>query len=329
MEIIKLDLDNVTEEQLLEAISKNNQTVRIMSSEITKLKQIGFSSKSIYQVASDDESYDEASTIEEDRPTVDESFEETIKGYYSGIKGLTPEQLLGCISEVLPSQDDYQFERIINRLSLEVLRNIKEIKDYIATEDLSSQEISELEEEICAEEEKISVLQNYLTQEVLEPKEETVEENTIIFVPTSGGNIRVLDELERIAPEYYGRFYELLQSIKNGTFKNDQRQRRNSNLTGVRIVRNFNTRVAYTRLNKNTYAVITAYIKKADSDKATTSSLVSKYSDYQSIEGSLIANLDNEEFMSLNKQYEQEIFTRLSQSSEKTSPNVKRKVGDQ
>ena len=94
-----------------------------------------------------------------------------------------------------------------------------------ATENTENIIKEETTEEIISEEEKIGIIKNHLTKN--DEKEETItskpHQNNLIFVPTTGGNIRVLDELDKISPEYYARFFELFQSIKDGTFKNEQR----------------------------------------------------------------------------------------------------------
>lgn len=327
MEYIVLNESTATEEQLLTAINANIRTARLMSSEIEKLKQTTKKrEKEEAEITLEDNTEEQPKQVN----PIDESFEELAYLYYATIKDLQPEELEEHAQELLPSKADYQYERIMNRLVLEILKNIKELKEYLKTEQLSDEDIDSLTEEIISEEEKIGIIKNHLTKN--DEKEETItskpHQNNLIFVPTTGGNIRVLDELDKISPEYYARFFELFQSIKDGTFKNEQRLRGDTNLAGLCVVRYFNIRVAYTRLEENNYAILTAYIKKADRDKAITTSLSSKYSDYKGIESKLIANLQNPEFMELNKQYEEELFNKLLPYT-KTTPSVKsKKVGE-
>lgn len=327
MEFIILNEAIATEEQLLAAINSNVRTARLMSSEIEKLKQ-NTKKRGVMEPEITLES------ISEEQPQlpvqIDSSFEELVAFYYATIKDLTPEELEELPTELLPSKDDYQYERIMNRLTLEILKNIKEIKEYLKTEELSDEDADTLAEEIISEEEKLAVIKNHMEQ--TEEKQETTSQapvqNNIIFVPTTGGNIRVLDELDKISPEYYARFFDLFQSIKDGTFKNEQRLRGDTNLAGLSVVRYFNIRVAYTRLDENNYAVLTAYIKKADRDKAVTTSLSSKYGDYKAVEPKLIANLQNPDFIDLNKQYEEELFNKLAPHTKKEAEVKTKKVGE-
>lgn len=206
------------------------------------------------------------------------------------------------------------------------MRNIKDIKDFIAEEGLSLEEATDLRNEIALELKRLALINQNLTlqDESLETTEEA--ENNLIFVPTTGGNIRVLEEIEHIDPEYYERFSGLFQSIKDGTFKKVRRFRNSALTTGLCEVKDFKTRVIFKRLNSNSYAIISAFIKKTDNDKGYRNMLESRYGDYLNIEEQLRSNLDSEEFMSLQKGYEEELFRKIS--STKTSPILKVKVGE-
>lgn len=333
MEFKVIDFENFTEQQILGTIHGNVKRAKIISDKLAQLKMVASSSAQPSTQETPKKNIENQNGRPKDYQQNEEDlyFEIEIAYYYSKIKNKSPDQINDHITELLPPRDNPQYELILYRLQAEILKGIKDIKEFIATEQLSEAYTSELKEEILNEQEKIRIIGKKLIS-----REETIitEEsskpalNNLIFVPTTSGNIRVLEELDKISPEYYARFFELFQSIKNGTFKNDQRQRGDSNLAGLRIVRHFNIRVAYTRLDENNYAVLTAFIKKADRDKAITSSLASKYMDYKAIEERLIANLDNEEFIKLNEQYETQMFEMLSPKVTKEVQMAKRKEGD-
>ena len=319
MEYIILDPTTATEEQMRKAISSNNRTYRLMNSEIIKLRRVAELEKN--SAIKEEQSEEEVSITAQEQSDID--FEEEAEYYYSAIKDLSKNNLESELIDALPSRKNYQYQRIILRIKAEIMKEIKELKDFFATEDLSKEEVEEFKAELLFQMQKLATLNRILAREETK-SEETIEqvENTLIFVPTTGGNIRVLDEIEHIEPEYYERFFGLLHSIKDGTFKNVKRFSRNSDLAGLCEVKDFKTRVVFKRLNKNTYAIISAFVKKSDNDKGYRNMLSIRYSDYLGIESSLTSSLENADFIELHNQYQEELFRKLGKT-EKTPTLVK------
>ena len=321
MEYIILDLDTATEEQIKAAIDCNNRTYRMMTGEISKLKKV---SESIRKTPKQE--VRESEVIQEEKTVIDEDFEHEVEYYYQALKELSLEELDTEISSVLPSKRNYQYKRIMYRLKAEIVRNIKEIQDFIAEEDVTLEDAA-LEKEMELELKRFYLLEQALREKETVREDEEQIQNQLIFAPTLGGNIRVLDELDHIDPEYYERFDVLFRSIIDGTFKNVQRFSRNSDLAGLCEVKDFKTRVIFKRLSKNSYAVISAFIKKSDNDKGYRNMVSSRYSDYLLMEDSLKENLSNEEFISMQKLYTEELFNKVSKNT--STPQIKIKGGEQ
>ena len=325
MEFIELDLTIATEEQIKAAIDCNNRTSRLMQSEIDKLKRVAEAAKKTKKTPVEEPKEE---VIVPQKQIIDEDFENEIEYYYSQLKDLNLSNIEDEFETAIPSRKHYQYERILLRLKLESLRAIKEIKDLFAEEGLSIDDMSSFKEEIDLELKKIELIDKALEPLKEDEKQEEQKKNNLILVPTTGGDIRVLEEIDSIAPEYYERFLGLFQSIQDGTFKNVQRFARNSELAGLCEVKDFKVRVLFVRLNRDSYAVISAFIKKSDNDRAYRSSLTKKYSDYQLVEDSLIKNLSDEEFMNLHKDYETELIRKLTPSTDKSIPFIKKKGGE-
>lgn len=321
MEFIVLDLSNATEEQLRATIDCNSRTYRMMTSEISKLKKVAETARKVVR----QEEPEEVVETVESKPTIDEDFEHEIEYYFQALKELPEEDLETEIETVLPSKRNYQYQRIMYRLKAEIIRNIKEIRDFLQEECLSLEE-AELENEMALELKRLRLIDQELLRKEHQTEEEIQVQNNLVFAPTLGGNIRILDEMEHIDPEYYERFAGLFQSIIDGTFKNVQRFSRNSDLAGLCEVKDFKTRVVFKRLDKNTYAVISAFIKKSDNDKGYRNMLSSRYSDYLQIESSLKQNLANEEFASMQQLYTEELFNIIA--PEQLTPQIKIKGGE-
>lgn len=323
MEFIELDLTTATEEQIKAAIDCNNRTSRLMQSEIDKLRRVAESAKKskkpiIIQVEPQEE--------KKETEIIDEDFENEVEYYLSQLKELKNSNIEDEFETSIPSRMHYQYERILTRLKLESIRLIKEIKDLLAEEGLSLEDMNAFKEELDLELKKIELI-----NKALEPVKETEQtstkkDNKLIFVPTSGGDIRALDEIDSIPYEYYDRFLGLFQSIKDGTFKNVQRFTGNNELNGLCEVKDFKVRVIFVRLTKDSYAIISAFTKKSDNDKAYRAAVIKKYNDFQLAESSLRKNIQNEEFLELHKTYETELFEKLSPTTK--TPVLKKKGGE-
>ena len=318
--IVIKDLTDVTEEQLLEAMKKNANTASLCREQIRKMKAAAAKTKKVVPIP-DIEEYPQTSTIEDDEDKA--NFEEEIEYYISGMKEITADNIDEEIQDVLPVRKNPNYRTILYRLKLESLRNIREIEELFEETD-ETEDLTIFKEEIILEQRKIAYIDKALTQqnssEIIQGPE---EKNNIVFVPTSGGSIRVLDEMERIPQEYQAGFKELFDSIQDGTFKGIKKFKNNNALNGIIEVKGFQVRVVFARLNKNTYALITAFIKKCDNDNGYISVLKQKVADYRLISEQLKKNLSNPEFMDQQREYTEELYRLLGEQDSKGTSYVK------
>lgn len=304
-----IDISDLTEGQLIEVIEENAKTAAFTREEIRKLKAAAKPKTATSSIIIDN-------SKTEEQPAVDRSdFEDEVEYYYSQVKEITPATISEKLHLCVPKRTNKNFEKIILRLKLESLRNIREIneviREYSSVED--PEEMQMFKDEILYEQQKIAFYDNLLSPEKEEVEEIEEEETTnrMIFVPTNGGNIRILDEIDHIPDTFYDLFLELFLSIKDGSFKNVKRFTNNAALNGLVEVKNPQARVVFARLNENTYAIITAFVKKTQKDKGYLDSLKNKAADYKTISEILKRNLSNPEFLELHQQYEDELFRKL------------------
>lgn len=245
----------------------------------------------------------------------DDSFEDEVSFYLGNYRQLRDDFTEEEIKHILPKKKNPRFKDILLRLSSESIKEIKEVKEVLRTEELSSDEIDLCNRIIEKEKRKIEYIKSRLlvSEEVVEEQE---EKNNIVLVPTLSGNIRIIDELEHIPNDYYEGFKELINSIIDGTFKNVKQLASNSNLAGITEVKGFKVRVVFTRLNYNTYALVTAFVKKTDTDKLYQESLEGKIRDYHLLESKLKENLNNPEFLEENEKNVQQLWNVLSPKEE-------------
>ena len=239
-----------------------------------------------------------------------EEFDDEMSFYLDSYKLLGDEFNLEDILDILPNKDNYNYKDIVYRLIAESYKEIKEITEICLEEELSKEELKEYRELIDNEKLKISYL-----NEALDYEEEAINvehKNKLVLVPTVGGSIRVIEEIKNMAPEYHEQFLSLINSIVDGTFKNVKVLTGNKELTGIPEVKGHQTRVVFARIDKNTYALITAFIKKTTSNRIYVDSLVKKVVHYKKNSSLLKEKLNDPEFMELNDLYVEELFNILT-----------------
>ena len=318
MDFIKVDLEKVNLQELLLIMNKNHTLAIQKNEEIEKMNNFTNSKSTLFTI----EEPKKEINVNNENIKVNIDFEKKIEGYLQELKKITLDNIDEKMAQILPEKEDYDYTRIIYRLQLEELKELYELEEFMKVEkdNLSLEDKEEFELEKLLEEKKLLYLKNALLPE--EEKDEIIE-NNLIFVPTTGGNIRVLNELMAVPLEYRESFLEILKSIKEATFKNAKRFYNNANMTKIMEVRGFQTRILYERIAKNTYAIITAFIKKTNSDRGYLESIYQKAGDYFNIKEKIKSLLNDEEFLRMNKQYEEEIFNLLQKKNEKAKEKVK------
>ncbi len=309
MKFKQADLETVSLMDLIEIMDFNKNLAVQKVDELKKLRQIIDDNKNYVTAVTGELEQKEATEKSTDEENDD--FEDEVDFYLSELNNLTKDNIEEKITQVLPVRKNYNYERIIVRLQLEAVKEIKDILELLHSEEenISKEELEQFKEEIEFQKQKIALLKKALQKEKEEEKGK--EENKLIFVPTASGNIRILSELEKIPSSYHDNFRELFLSIKDGTFKNVKRFNNNRELIGICEVKGLGTRVLFTRLGKNTYAVITAFLKKTTKDKGYMDLMKRKISSFNVMENFLRQHLDDEEFLKLNEEYERELFNIL------------------
>ncbi len=245
----------------------------------------------------------------------DNEFEEEVSFYLYAYKNLSDDFELEELHAILPRRNNKNYINLLLRLQLESVKEIKEINEIILDSELSKEELIEYNRLIETEKRKINYIKELIT------KKDEVEDNTvnneIILVPTISGNIRLIDEIEHMPSEYYSSFLELINTIIDGSFKNVKTFTNDNILIGYSEVKGFKTRIAFRRIGTNTYALITAFIKKSDNDKLYRESLKSKIIDYSQMEERIKKCLNNPEFLEENKKQVQLLLDILSTKEQK------------
>lgn len=328
MEFIILDLDDgISSKEIFEVISENHKTSTLIDKEVKKLKEL--SSKSTKRVE-DDNKTPEKEMIYDEADEVNSELDDKVDYYNYLISSIDDcEDLQDQIESSLPNPNTGDYKTIVLRLKLKLLKSIKETADFISEcrEEFDDEDLEEYKEEIRLCSKKLEILKSESNEEVNENKTST--KNNFFFPVSSMGNIRVIDEIEKISkssPEFCSEFLELFQSIQDGSFKRVKRFLNNNKLVGISEVRGFKPRVVFDRIGKNDYAIITAFLKKCDNDRGYKDSLELKIQKYMSQRDNIVKRLNNPEYRALNEQYTNELFGKLGYNKEDSKSVEKRLV---
>ena len=303
---------------ILKAIEDNNRRACDLRNKISVLQTS--SNGNCYH---DDEAFDDSyENVVEDEIENDSSFEDEILFYLEDYRRLEPGFAITEMIEILPLKSSYDYRNILVRLIAESFKEIKEMTE-ILIDTIDECERDEIKSYIDNENRKISFINGLLKKKADDNNNGDDEiHNTIILAPTSGGAIRVLDDLEHISKEYYAAFKEIIDSIANGIFKGVKRFNNNNVLSGICEVRGNSVRVLFQKIDNSTYALITAFVKKTDMNRGYQDFIKFRVNDYKNISDSLRKMLSNPEFINENS-HNVDLMYELLSSYDKTPGLVK------
>lgn len=318
MEFIKIDPASLNSEALLKILSQNIKIAKDMRREIAASSSL---QEAHYEPTDYMREPELTEIAEVDR--TDQDFEDDISIYLLELANLPKPATKEDLLAFLPDKSSANYELVINRLIIELLKHNATIRNF--AED--SEELAVFADDLATNNHQISLLRELMSEEELDLSE-TSSTNRLIFVPTSNGSPRALEELSHIDNTYYDKFLGLFESIKNGTFKNFNRLSSNNVFTqGFGEVKDFKVRVVFDRLGENTYAIISAFTKKTTRNKEHSELLNLRCSQYRKVEATLKEKIKDEDFLKMQNDYEQELFRMLGQK-DKSSKKEKVKVND-
>ena len=230
--------------------------------------------------------------------------------YWEWLKSCTD---LTEIPEYLPKRTNENCVDIMNGLILMCLAEKKEANDGICEEALEEDYREMFQEEAKRHQDLINYLIEY--RDTVPAESELTKEkimNRLVYLPTSSGNPSVFNDLKTISDGYEESFMELIDSIKDGSFKGLKAFVSNSKLAGLLEVKNFKTRIVFKRLTKDIYIIYSMFMKDQDNDYKYRNSLVNHYEHWNRIEKSFKAKLTNPEFLAYNDEITAQIEAYLA-----------------
>lgn len=319
-----IDYNNMADmsiEEVIAFLDLKRKQADIKREEIKKLRSAIESTK--IKITEPSEKVEENIVINSNEE--DSDFEEEIEYYLSEFLNLK-DYSIESIEDVLPSHNNYNYERIVLRIMAEITHDIKDINEIIITDSSSMDktELEEYKEELSTSLEKRSLLKKILFTKIDEEEDNIDRSNKLIFVPIKNSDkVRIFDEIKDVPEEEREAFIELFESIKNGTFKNIRRFVNNEALNGALEVKGYQVRILFQRLSKDCYAIISMFVKKTQNDSGYRNAIKQKYAEYKTIEKSLKESIQDPEFIKKNKEIEDEVFRLLSNDKNDDKGGVK------
>ena len=169
------------------------------------------------------------------------------------------------LGTILPHRNNVMYYNIINTIIVYYLKECNEYEEILANENLSLEEKDCFRKEIEIYRHKINKIINYRDSKDLKVNDIRII-NNLIYLPTILGNYYVLNDIKSIDYEYYASFLELLNSIIDGTFKNVKSIINNNKINYICEVKDFKTRVFFSKINFNTYLILGCMVKKVDTN---------------------------------------------------------------
>ncbi len=196
-----------------------------------------------------------------------------------------PEELKEQFRYLLPAKTNGNYHKIIQRLRMNY---IKLYNEYVRLVESEKSTFSKMDIELLMNEaEKYKMASQVLKELEYEKElqtEETPELNRVVFMMKSTGKTYIEDDLSGLTDEHLEGFALLVDSIIDGSFPGVKRLNNNNNINGICEVKSFGKRILYDRVGPNTYAIITGFVKKTDSNKGYREFISNRINIYRAYE---------------------------------------------
>lgn len=196
-----------------------------------------------------------------------------------------PEELKEQLRYLLPARTNSDYHRIIQRVRMNY---IKLFNEYVRLVESEKSSFNKMDIELLmAEANKYMMAANVLREleyEKEKENEEASELNRVVFMMKGTGKTYIEDDLSGLTDEHLEGFALLIDSIIDGSFPGVKRLSNNNNINGICEVKSFGKRILYDRVGPNTYAIITGFVKKTDSNKGYREFISNRINIYRAYE---------------------------------------------
>lgn len=240
-----------------------------------------------------------------------ETLQCNVSSYMEKIKSFSD---IDELENILPDRDSEQFDNVIDMIIVKLYREKVDLINFIHEQQQAESDIyqffdNELEELDC----RIETLLDYKNNDK-RLEEIDYENNTskIIFLKNSFGEPIIFSDLKGYE-EYYDSFLELLNSIISGNFRKSRVFTNNDKIVDMMEVKGFKTRILLSRLKDNIFVVMSAFVKKCDTDLRHRNLLQNVSYIYQNQKDILMDLITDDQFIGQEERYLEELVEKLKE----------------
>lgn len=206
------------------------------------------------------------------------------------------------IDEILPDKSNVDYVDIINSILIKLIEERVIIQRLIKEMDQNDPDNAYYVEELEKVIKKINYIKNYNARISL-PKENVIKkQNHVIFLTTNmDNNCFMNDLLKNVDEHYYEYVKELLESIKNGSFKNVKAFTENNLLSGICEVKLSQLRILFRRIKPGVYIVIQVLVKKFQTGHHYHSMMIARNSLYNQNEEDILSKINDQDYLDNNE----------------------------
>lgn len=223
------------------------------------------------------------------------------------------------IKDVLPKISTENFDDIINLLLLYYQKEKVEISKIINEDQLSDQELIDFQIEEERVKQIFNIILNYRNEikNYINVSREVEDKNHLIYLTKKNGDNSILSKLQKdINREFYQEFYDLLNSIIDGSFKNAKTFHIYIKERPSEVKLN-QTRILFKKISSREFVIIDCFVKKCDSDIKYFENLENKMNDYMERKNDLVEAIKNPAFLDEQEKQTEEILNYLQNQKRK------------
>lgn len=180
------------------------------------------------------------------------------------------------LESLLPKKTVENFDELINLILLYLLEEEMDYRQMLYENSETLDSDPEILNYVTEIHRKFEIIKNYRDCKEISEKEVENTQNHLIFLTTEYGNVCALSDVKNIDSEYYESFLTLLESIITGTFKNVKSFSVQGSGTVTSEVKDFKTRIIFTKLESNIYIINSIFVKKSDNDLFYRNNLINR-----------------------------------------------------
>lgn len=224
----------------------------------------------------------------------------------------------------MPLASLLSYDTIMLQLIVRFNSDIKEYEELFKTENLTSIELSGLQKGMNKCLTTVELLKREFAKKKLADQKELLDDDSekardLIYLTSDNGLLLIEKDLKSIPEEYMDEIKGLLIRLKTGNPTGNPELHRkyanNNKIKNIHELKHFKSRVCYRNVGPDVAIVILANYKKADNDRVTRETIISRLKNYNDQIEKLKVMIENpiikEQLIKEHQRLELELFEKI------------------